>query len=300
MLKKIKALYEDSILYSEQPNHTSDQFYIFYDDSERNWLSIPKTNLTEKELHLLQALYEQMTIPSLPMPVLSRKWHDFLLLDGSIPSLGPESHYRFIQFNIKGNGVDQSEIESAIKGFFSDEIQIIWEDVQNGIVIEERKQISLTESELSSIADTIESDFYVKISFYIGKLYPFSSQLRHQFQQEKEYFDFAKNHFKSTNIITFEKIFPAFAAFNLPEHIKEKIDKELLTVFAEDEELFITIKVFLENNLNASLTAKKLYIHRNTLQYRIDKFIDKTGVQLKDFYAAFTVFLACMVFEQKK
>ena len=63
--------------------------------------------------------------------------------------------------------------------------------------------------------------------------------------------------------------------------------------------MYATIKVFLENNLNASLTAKKLYIHRNTLQYRIDKFIDKTGIQLKDFYGAFTVFLACFFLNKK-
>jgi DNA-binding PucR family transcriptional regulator len=89
-------------------------------------------------------------------------------------------------------------------------------------------------------------------------------------------------------------------AFSLPESIKDKVKLELSTVFTEDPELFTTIKVFLENNLNASLTAKKLYIHRNTLQYRIDKFIEKTGVQLKDFYGAFTVFLACLLFEQDK
>jgi hypothetical protein len=294
------SLYEDSILYSEQPKHTSEHFYIFFDVSQKNWLSIPKSNLTEKELNLLQVLYEQVKIPSKPLTTLSRKWHNFLLLNGSMPSLSTDSNFRFIQFHIKGLGVDPTEIEPAIKGFFSDEIQIIWEDDHNGIVIEERRQLSLTESELTSMADTLESDFYVKISFYFGKVYPFSNHLRTHFLQEKEYFEFAKENLERTNILTFEKIFPAFVAFNLPEYMKEKIKMELSSVFTEDPELYTTIKVFLENNLNASLTAKKLYIHRNTLQYRIDKFIDKTGVQLKDFYGAFTVFLACLLFEQRK
>jgi hypothetical protein len=282
------------------PQHPSDQLYIFFDESQKNWLAIPKANLTEKELNLLQVLYEQVKVPSKPLTTLSRKWHNFLLLNGSMPSLSTDSNFRFIQFHIKGPGVDTTEIEPAIKGFFSDEVQIIWEDDHNGIVIEDRRQLSLTESELSSMADTLESDFYVKISFYFGKVYPFSSHLRTHFLQEKEYFDFAKEKLERTNILTFEKIFPAFVAFNMPEYIKEKIKMELSSVFSEDPELYTTIKVFLENNLNASLTAKKLYIHRNTLQYRIDKFIDKTGVQLKDFYGAFTVFLACLLFEQRK
>lgn len=293
------SFYKDSVLYTTHPLNISDQFYLFYDDSEKNWLAIPQKNITEKELNLLQVLYEEVKMTSMPLNTLSRKWYEFLLLSGSIPTISSESHVRFIQFHIKGHGIDQLEIESAIKGFFSDEIQIIWEDVHNGIVIEERRKFALSESELTSIADTLESDFYMKISFYIGKLYPFSSHLRTQFQQEKEYFDFAKKNLTSTNIITFEKVFPAFVAYNLPDHIKDKVNTELSTVFSEDPELYTTIKVFLENNLNASLTAKKLYIHRNTLQYRIDKFIDKTGVQLKDFYGAFTVFLACLLFEEQ-
>jgi DNA-binding PucR family transcriptional regulator len=78
------------------------------------------------------------------------------------------------------------------------------------------------------------------------------------------------------------------------------VKQELNEAFLDDPEMFSTIKVFLENNLNASMTAKKLFIHRNTLQYRIDKFVEKTGIQLKDFYGAFTVFLACILFEQEK
>ncbi|MEH7180786.1 PucR family transcriptional regulator [Neobacillus vireti] len=297
MLKKIISLYKDSVLYSEPPLYISDKYYIFFDQSEKDWLAIPKSSLTEKELNLLQVLYEQVKVPSMPLPTLSRKWHEFLFLNKELPSFNSESEFRFIQFQIKGSGVDQDEIESALQGFFSEDIQIIWEDPYNGIVIEEKRQITLSESEITSISDTLESDFYVKVFFYIGKLYPYSNQLRTQFQQEKEYFEFAKKHLSGANILSFEKVFPSFVAANLPEQIKEKVYKNFSGVFLEDPELYGTIRVFLENNLNASMTAKKLYVHRNTLQYRIDKFIDKTGVQLKDFYGAFTVLLACLLFE---
>ena len=286
------SLYENSVLYTEPPLQLSNQFYIFFNQSANQWLAIPKAKLSEKELNLLQVLYQQVNIPSRP----TGKWYEFLLVNGPMPTTSTDSNYRIIQFHIKGNVV-QEEIESALNGFFSDEVQYIWEDSQNGCVIEEKRQISLSESELASISDTLESDFYVKISFYIGKLFPLSNQLPNQYQQEKEYFQFAKTHLSGSNTFTFEKVFPPFVAANLPETIKEKIYKEFSDLFLEDPELYITIKVFLENNLNASMTAKKLYIHRNTLQYRIDKFIDKTGVQLKDFYGAFTVFLACLLFQ---
>lgn len=292
------TFYENSVLYTEYPKHPSEQYYIFFDESEKEWVGIPKSSITEKELRLLNSLYELIKPSSQSFNETTRKWNDFLFLNGEAPTYRSQSYFRFIQFHVNGEGVEQTEIESAIKGFFSDEILFIWENDKNGIVIEERKQISLTENELVSISDTLESDLYVKISFYVGKLLPLTDQMAVHFQQEREYFTFAKKYLTSTNVITFERIFPSFAAAHLPDDIIKKAVKELLDVFTDDPELFSTIKVFLENNLNASLTAKKLYIHRNTLQYRIDKFVEKTGIQLKDFYGAFTVFLACLIFEK--
>jgi len=183
-------------------------------------------------------------------------------------------------------------------GFFTDDIIIVWENQNSGVVIEEKKDISLSEKELIAMSETLESDFYMKISFYIGKFHPLSEQLPGLYQQEKAYFLFAQKSLVSTQIFAFERVFPAFLASHLPKDLTERL-QEISEVFHEDIEMFTTIKAFLENNLNGSVTAKKLYIHRNTLQYRIDKFIEKTGIQLKDFYGAFTVFLACMLFERE-
>ena len=155
------------------------------------------------------------------------------MVNGPLPTSSTDSNFRIIQFHIKGNVV-QDEIESALNGFFSDEVQYIWEDSQNGCVIVEKRQISLTESELASISDTLESDFYVKISFYIGKLFPLSNQLPNQYREEKEYFQFAKSHLSGSNTFTYEKVFPPYVAANLPNHIKEKLYKDFLEVFLED------------------------------------------------------------------
>lgn len=300
LLKKITALYENSVLYTERPSHPFDDIYLIFDQAENVWVGIPKSKISEKELALLKTLYELVEDSSQPINESTRKWYDFLFLNGSSPSIRFGSYFRFIHFQMNGGDAEQIEIESALMGFFSDDVIILWENKNNGIIIEERKQISLTENEITSISDTLESDLYIKISFYIGKQYPFTNQLRIQFQQEREYFSFATKYLPNTTVLTFERVFPAFAAAHLPDDIIKKPVKELLDVFTDDPELYSTIKVFLENNLNASLTAKKLYIHRNTLQYRIDKFVEKTGIQLKDFYGAFTVFLSCIIYEQDK
>lgn len=299
MLKKLVSIYENSVLFSERPKLASQDYYLFFDGAHNNWLSIPKKDLSEKELHVLKTLYQ--LVEGLPTGVNtpSEKWYEFLLFDGPLPRVASDEEVRFIQFQLKGFPTSQSEIEAALMGFFTEEVIIIWESPVKGIVIEEKNQISLTEEELIAMSETLESDFYVKVSFFVGKLYSFSPMLPSIFKQEREYFNFAVTHLVNYRLFTFERIFPAFLAAHLPDALKGHIPNEIFDLFADDPDMYSTIKVFLENNLNASMTAKKLYIHRNTLQYRLEKFTERTGIGLKDFYGAFTIFLACQLFEQK-
>ncbi|MCL6572102.1 MAG: helix-turn-helix domain-containing protein [Bacillus sp. (in: Bacteria)] len=300
MLRKLMSIYDNSILFSKKPEMQVEEMYIFYDDAENEWMGIPKSLLSEKEVSLLKTLYELVEIKPVTIHPAAKGWDEFLMVDGPLPIYNPETYFRFIQFHINGKDVNQIEIESALKGFFTEDAIIIWESECCGIIIEEKKQISLSEEEFISMAETLESDFYVKVSFFIGKLYLLSKQLHAKFHLEKEYFSFGLTNLGNPTIFTFERVFPAYLAYYLPVEIKQRVNQEILDIFIDDPEMFSTIKMFLENNSNASMTAKKLYIHRNTLQYRIDKFTEKTGIGLKDFYGAFTVFLACLLFEDNR
>lgn len=61
-----------------------------------------------------------------------------------------------------------------------------------------------------------------------------------------------------------------------------------------DEEL-VTVYAFFDNNLNISETARKLFIHRNTLVYRLEKIQRKTGLDVRVFEDALTFKIAVMV-----
>ena len=62
-----------------------------------------------------------------------------------------------------------------------------------------------------------------------------------------------------------------------------------------DEETLTTINQFFENSLNVSETSRQLYIHRNTLVYRLDKLQKNTGLDLRVFDDAITFKIALMV-----
>lgn len=298
MLKKLLPHYTDAIFFTSKPSHPYEGHYLFYDDHQNESLAIPKNALEEAELELLKTLFQLIEPVPQTLSTEAALWNEFLLNNGPGLKYNSDDSFRFIQFSLKDSGIDPLEIESALKGFFSEDVMIIWENALHGVVIEEKKMISLAEKDIINLSETLESDFYVRISFYIGKIHPYTEKLPELFQQEKKYFHFGQKYLQHTHIFTFERIFPSYIAGHLPAELKLLINQEIKEALVDDAEMFATIKVFLENNLNASVTAKKLYIHRNTLQYRIDKFVEKTGIGFKDFYGAFTVFLACLIVEQ--
>lgn len=67
-----------------------------------------------------------------------------------------------------------------------------------------------------------------------------------------------------------------------------------------DEETLTTINKFFENNLNVSETSRQLFIHRNTLVYRIEKLQKSTGLDIRVFDDALTFKIALMVVNYMK
>jgi carbohydrate diacid regulator len=71
------------------------------------------------------------------------------------------------------------------------------------------------------------------------------------------------------------------------EYLEILMDTNAKEIFA-DEEMQNTAEEFLENSLNISETARKLYLHRNTLTYRLDKIERATGLNIRKFSDAVT------------
>ena len=67
-----------------------------------------------------------------------------------------------------------------------------------------------------------------------------------------------------------------------------------------DEEIISTINKFFENNLNVSETSRQLFVHRNTLEYRVEKLQKSTGLDVRTFDDALTFKIAMMVYNYMK
>ena len=115
--------------------------------------------------------------------------------------------------------------------------------------------------------------------------------------------DVGKIFFKEHQIIAYSVLGIGRLIYQLPiplckMFIHEIFEKKSPDEF--DEETLVTINKFFENSLNVSETSRQLYIHRNTLVYRLDKIQKSTGLDLRIFEDAITFKIALMVVEYMK
>lgn len=78
----------------------------------------------------------------------------------------------------------------------------------------------------------------------------------------------------------------------MTDDTKELLQSEILQKIQEDDTLLHTVRTFFEQGLNASTTAKALHLHRNTLLYRLAKFQELTGINIRQFDGALAVYMA--------
>ncbi|WP_264736775.1 PucR family transcriptional regulator [Cytobacillus firmus] len=297
MLNKLHDQYPGSLLENERPDFSfySDMYWLHHEDSGQ-WLGIPSQKLSADSLMVLKTLFEFHDCSIHHAPA-AQAWFQYLFSNGELPSLAKVVPYRLVQFRMSEGEWIREDMEAAFKGFFEKDIMILWNGPARGVIVEEAND-PLAEEEFLAISNAFESDFFVKTSFYIGIPNRLEAHLRNFFKEEQRFFEQASSLLPAERVLKFETLFPSLVTGSLDENLKMSLLSRL-SLLEEDPELLHTIKVFLQNSSNVSLTAKKLYVHRNTLQYRLDRFTEKTGIQLKDFNSALTVYLACLLVEQK-
>ncbi len=90
------------------------------------------------------------------------------------------------------------------------------------------------------------------------------------------------------NVYFFEDVIP-YVILKQKDELRHLII-EYLTM-KTNKEVIHTVREFIENNLNSSLSAKKLFMHRNTLNYRLDNFISATDINVRTFKGANAIYM---------
>ncbi|MCR5652773.1 MAG: helix-turn-helix domain-containing protein [Ruminococcus sp.] len=150
----------------------------------------------------------------------------------------------------------------------------------------------------SSIADTLSSEFYTHSVIGIGTAVTGIKDLARSFKEAQVALEVGKVFDTERNIISYDNLGIARLIYQLPTTLCDMFLKEVFkrgSIETLDQETLFTIQKFFENNLNVSETSRKLFVHRNTLVYRLEKIKKLTGLDLREFEDAIVFKVALMV-----
>ena len=219
-----------------------------------------------------------------------------------------ETEVRRVVFIVETNREkDGNELEKVRSLFGSKSRDFVTAvDEKNIIVVKELGE-NETYGDLSKTADVIiglfHSDVENNVHIAYGTVVNELKEVSRSYKEARMALDVGKIFFEEKNIIAYSQLGIGRLIYQLPIPLCKMFIKEIFGGRSPDEfdeEILITINKFFENSLNVSETSRQLYIHRNTLVYRLDKLQKSTGLDLRVFEDAITFKIALMVVKYMK
>ena len=149
-----------------------------------------------------------------------------------------------------------------------------------------------------TILDMLNSEAMARVHIAFGTIINEIRDVSRSYKEAKMALDVGKIFYSDQHVVAYSNLGIGRLIYQLPLHLCRMFIREIFNGKSPDEfddETLTTINKFFENNLNVSETSRQLYIHRNTLVYRLDKLQKSTGLDLRTFDDAITFKIALMV-----
>lgn len=169
---------------------------------------------------------------------------------------------------------------------------VLVKEIKSGIESKDLEKLA------RSIVDTLGGEFYTKVVVGIGTTVVGVKELAKSFKEAQVALEVGKVFDTEKSIVSYDNLGIARLIYQLPTTLCEMFLREVFkkgSIESLDQETLFTIQRFFENNLNVSETSRKLFVHRNTLVYRLEKIKKLTGLDLREFDHAIIFKVALMV-----
>ena len=199
-------------------------------------------------------------------------------------------------------------VTELLKGMFSSQAgDYITAVDESSVILIKALEPECRHEDLEEVASTIvammnaEAMLNVKVAF--GTVVQELKDVSKSYKEAKMALDVGKIFYAEKNVVAYSTLGIGRLIYQLPVNLCKIFIEE---IFGEnvpndlDEETLTTINKFFENNLNVSETSRQLFVHRNTLVYRIEKIQKSTGLDLRNFDDALTFKIALMVVNYMK
>lgn len=268
---KIKELYPQAL--KSQAPLSSEEFLNLY--LEEQWLCIPKKDLTLKEQALLKLWLKEQK-----RQVKVEPWQAYLSeLSSQVPL--DEGEVRFVLYQVQV-GVDFkfTDWTTAFAEMFTVPVLAnVMLTPNSGVIVEKRANYNYNVADFKGIWETLALDFDAKGQIYVGEFNDVAilkNDLRQVFNEEQQIFKASQRGGVSTLATT------ALRYFGKERAQKSLVLRPLKQQISEQKNLRELIVALYQAQGNMTLAAKKLYVHRNTLQYQVEKFEKSSGLNLKN------------------
>lgn len=210
-----------------------------------------------------------------------------------------------VVFNVSKEKLAQSEVNvrEIIENIYPDtDIDFVITIDNENIVLVKEVPFDITSEEVEKIAktvsDNIQSEALITVTVGIGTVVRGIRDLARSYKEAQIAIEVGKVFDEEKNIINYENLGIGRLIYQLPTTLCELFLSEVFktgSIDSLDRETLLTIQKFFENNLNVSETSRQLYVHRNTLVYRLDKVQKITGLDLRILDHAIVFKVAMMV-----
>lgn len=219
-----------------------------------------------------------------------------------------DTDVRRVVFIIETKNEKDTNALETVRNIFSSKTKdfITAVDEKNIILVKEVKQNESYEDMSKTakvILDMLNSEAMSTVHVAYGTIVNEIKEVSRSYKEAKMALDVGKIFYGNRNIIAYSNLGIGRLIYQLPIPLCKMFIKEIFEGRSPDdfdEETLVTINKFFENSLNVSETSRQLYIHRNTLVYRLDKLQKSTNLDLRVFEDAITFKIALMVVKYMK
>lgn len=229
------------------------------------------------------------------------------ILPGDIYAKARELHFatdvsRVVLLIRVTSGADISAYD-VVSGLFPDKQKdFVFNISENDTVLVKEIKRGIDQHDIeklaASIVDTLNGEHYIKAVVGIGTPIANVKDLAQSFKEAQIAMEVGKVFDTEQAIVSYDHLGIARLIYQLPTTLCEMFLKEVFkqgSIESLDAETLFTIQRFFENNLNVSETSRGLFVHRNTLVYRLEKIKKLTGLDLREFDDAIVFKVALMV-----
>ena len=206
-------------------------------------------------------------------------------------------------FLVRQIGTSDVSTVDVLAGMFPDKLQdFVLSINETDIAVIKQLGNNASADELEKLAksmeDTLKIELFIKTVIGIGTVAEHLRELSDAYKEAQTAIEVGKVFDTEKSIMHYENLGIGRLIYQLPTTLCDIFLSEVFkknSIDSLDQETLFTINKFFENNLNVSETSRKLFVHRNTLVYRLEKIKKLTGLDLRQFDHAIVFKVALMV-----